>query len=124
MFKFNSISASLVVVTTGSDIAGENFSLSCTSSGSQSEEDQMFVWTGPNELILNPTDLGIILEDSKTSDTFTSTLKFSPLQATHRGNYRCTVTFQGNSESNSTIVNAPGNLATSIISEECIFYYI
>ena len=122
--ELNSITASLVVDMIGQNVAGENYSLSCTSAvGSERMDGPTFEWSGPNGTIYltsnSLADSGIMLENTNTLDTFTSMLKFGPLQASHRGNYTCTVTFQGNSESSSFIVNVLGNLLTnSIVSNQ------
>ena len=73
------------------------------------------MWFGPHDFI-NPitnftaNSLGILLEITNTTNTFTALLKFLPLQSKHNGNYTCKVNFQGNTETSDKSVNVKGNI--------------
>lgn len=69
----------------------------------------IIMWSGPNGAIMETNfPEGVILEESNTTDTYTSTLKFIPLRASHKGSYTCQVEFQQNSESSSRYLDVTG----------------
>ena len=103
---------SLVILTeSGISIAGRNYTLSCMAAvRSGRSEDPVILWTGPQGSIdLMSSHIGIGLQMTNTSNTVTATLKFAPLQARHKGNYVCNVSFEGRYESASHHVNVSGN---------------
>lgn len=66
-------------------------------------------WSGPNGATVETNyPKGILLHYSNTSDTYTSTLMFTPLRALHKGNYTCQVRFQQNEKSSSIYLNITG----------------
>lgn len=69
----------------------------------------IITWSGPNGAIMetSPPE-GVMLEESNTADTYTSTLNFIPLRASHKGTYTCQVEFQQNSESSSRYLDVTG----------------
>ena len=97
-------------------MAGESYTLICTAAvGSQREENPNLMWFGPRDS-LNPItnstadSLGLIIETTNTTTTFTALLKFLPLHSRHNGTYTCEVNFQGNAETSHKIVNVKGNI--------------
>ena len=69
----------------------------------------IIMWSGPNGAIMETNSPeGVLLQNSNTSDTYTSTLKFIPLRALHEGNYTCQVQFQQSNESSSIYLNVTG----------------
>ena len=112
------LTASLATITeSGSDTAGESYTLICTAAvGSQREGNPNLMWFGPHDSIYRPItnstsdSLGLIIETTNTTTTFTSSLKFLPLQSKHNGTYTCEVNFQGKAETRHKIVNVKGNI--------------
>ena len=105
--------ASLATITSsGSNTAGEVYRLHCTAAiGSETASAPTIIWSGPNGTI-DPmsTFRGVMLEETNTSDSFTRTLKFAPLEKLHEGNYTCRVHFEGNDESSSFYTDVTGKL--------------
>ena len=72
------------------------------------------MWFGPHDSFIWPItnstsdSLGLIIETTNTTTTFTASLKFLPLQSKHNGTYTCKVNFQGKSETSHKIVNVKG----------------
>ena len=105
--------ASLATITSsGSDTAGKVYRLHCTAAvGSEAATVPIIMWSGPNGIMEQmSTPRGVMLERTNTSHSFTSTLKFSPLEVLHKGNYTCRVHFRGNDESSYIYVNVTGRL--------------
>ena len=68
-------------------------------------------WFSPNSTVINSmtTPKGLVLERSNTTDIFISTLRFTPVQSLHMGNYTCHVQFGQSNESSSIYLNVIGN---------------
>ena len=102
-------------------MAGESYTLICTAAvGSQREENPNFMWFGPQDSLNRITNstadsLGLIIETTNTTTTFTASLKFFPLQSKHNGTYTCKVNFQGRAETSHKIVNVKGNIIFILI---------
>ena len=77
--------------------------------GSEITSAPIITWSGPNGAIMEISlPEGVVLENSNTTDTYTSALNFIPLRASHKGNYTCQVQFQQNIESNSRYLDVTG----------------
>ena len=89
---------------------GEDFYFKCVAAvGSGATSIPIITWSGPNGATMETNSpKGVVLENSSTSDSFTSTLKFIPLQALHEGNYTCQVQFQQNNRSSSIYLDVTG----------------
>lgn len=93
-------------------IAGEEFNLNCTAAvGSRRVSTPSITWFSPNSTVINSmtTPKGLVLERSNTTDIFISTLRFTPVQSLHMGNYTCHVQFGQSNESSSIYLNVIGN---------------
>jgi hypothetical protein len=88
----------------------------------------IITWSGPNGAITATTSPGgVMLENSNTSDTYTSALKFIPLRALHKGNYTCQVQYQRNTESSSRYLDITGIITINFSYEfiiNCVNYFI
>ena len=79
------------------------------------------MWFGTHDSIYRPItnftadSLGLIIETTNTTTTFTALLKFLPLQSRHNGTYTCEVNFQGKSERSHNIVNVKGSIILSLL---------
>ena len=101
----------------GSSIAGETYSLNCSAilfapiPLPSNVPSPNFEWSfGASNNISLPSGLTptatIISSNNTTSNTYTSTLQFSPLSQSHTGNYTCRL--GAGSLMNSTMVNVIG----------------
>ena len=80
------------MVTEGSSIAGEIFSMICTVETVEGvrSEDTSIMWTGSDETIISGEDRIMIIGPNTEGNVTTGILMFSPLYTSDRGQYTCT----------------------------------
>ena len=103
---FIHLTVNLVVQVTpsGSNTAGEQYTLTCSASVDGTTDTLSFQWLGPDGMMLTTTD-SLMITDTPSA----SILQFDPLQSSHEGNYICQVTVGTVTEMRSTQVNVQGN---------------
>ena len=94
----------LITPFQGSTIAGENYTLECSTCGAMAT----FEWLGPPDgrtAVVNSSSVTIM------SNSFTSQLQFRPLQQSHNGSYSCRATTDEDilSVSEPTVIRVNGN---------------
>ena len=112
---FNStLTVTLVVANTPSEsnIAGEQFNLTCSASVDGTAVVPSFQWLGPDGMNMITTDSLVITGTTSgvMSGSFThaSILQFDPLQSSHEGSYTCQITVGTATEIESSQVNVEG----------------
>ena len=95
----------VAITPSGSNTAGEQYTLTCSASVDGTTGTPSFQWLGPDGLNVITTDSLMIIGTPSSS-----ILQFDPLQSSHEGNYICQVTVLGTvTEMRSTQVNVQGN---------------
>ena len=96
----------LTITHSGLNLAGENFTLECSVSGTSVLA--AFQWSdGRGDLDNNADKRDITISATATA----SILHFTPLQLSHRGTYTCNVVIDGATESKSVNVSVNGVFA-------------
>ena len=91
MNEFACYTASIIITPSGSPTAGQSYSLECSISGTS--DSATFQWLdGPTDNRTQLTSDGSRTVDSTSS---VSQLQFSPLRASHGGQYTCQATVVG-----------------------------
>ena len=82
----------MTVMTEGSSIAGEIFSMICTVETVEGvrSDDISIIWTGPDETIISGDDRTMIMNSITEGNVTTGILMFSPLYTSDGGQYTCT----------------------------------
>ena len=82
----------VTVITEGSSIAGEIFSMICTVETVEGvrSNDISIIWTGPDETIISGDDRIMIIGPNTDDIVTTGILMFSLLYTSDRGQYTCT----------------------------------
>ena len=87
------LAGSLIINKSGTNIAGENYTLTCIARVSSAMPT--FVWSGPHGSInLTSKSSGIIMSETEyisTESHYISSIAFSPLKASHEGKYTCRI---------------------------------
>ena len=91
------------VTPSGSNTAGEQYTLTCSASVDGTTATPSFQWLGPDGMMVTTTDSLMI-----TVTPSSSILQFDPLQSSHEENYICQVTVGTVTEMRSTQVNVEG----------------
>ena len=87
---------SLSITTSGTNTAGETYSLECSATVTGSTDQPTITWLDPMN---NPVPSEMV-----TITGSMSTLTFNPLAASHAGTYTCRVTAEGVTETQTSTV--------------------
>ena len=91
---------SLAITASGTNTAGETYSLECSATVTGSTDQPTITWLDPmNNQV--PTEM-------VTTTSSMSTLTFNPLAASHAGTYTCRVTAGGVNETQTSTVIVKG----------------
>lgn len=84
--------------------------MTCTAAvGTDSTSEPTFTWSGPSGSIDQTNEINIIQGPSETSAiNHASVIVFAPLQASHEGDYTCTVMFGDSTNSDTEEVTVKG----------------
>ena len=96
------VSISLSITASGTNTAGQTYSLVCSATVTGSTDQPTFTWLDPMN---NPVPSVMV-----TTTGSMSTLKFSPLIVSHAGTYTCRVTTGGVTETHTTTVIVNGTI--------------
>ena len=94
------ISITVSITASGTNTAGETYSLECSAAVTGSTDQPTITWLDPMN---NPIPSGMV-----TTTGSTSTLTFNPLSASHTGTYTCRATLGGESDEDSFNVSILG----------------
>ena len=94
------VNISLSIATSGTNTAGETYSLECSARVAESTDQPTITWLDPMN---NPVPSEMV-----TTTNSMSTLKFNPLATSHAGTYTCRVTAGGVTETQTSTVIVNG----------------
>ena len=97
------VNLTVQITLSGSNTAGEQYTLTCSASVDGTTDTPSFQWLGPDGMMVTTTD-SLMITDTPSS----SILQFDPLQSSHEGNYTCQVTVGTAIEMRSFQVNVEG----------------
>ena len=91
------------ITSSGSNTAGESYSLECTVTVTGSTDQPTITWM-VNGAVISSTTTRMVSGITGSAGSYSTTLTFNPLAASHAGTYTCRATLDSAMDSASTTI--------------------